>query len=67
MASPLNLTVVPTVIYEYLFYPQSSERLWPPIHWKVQGLLLESCTSGHWLCPKNLDTTSSLQCQMAGE
>jgi hypothetical protein len=37
MASPLDLVVVPVVIYEYLFYLLLSERLRPPARRKGRG------------------------------
>jgi hypothetical protein len=65
-----NPTEVPAVTYEYLFCPLSSDRLRPPAQWRAEGLLSGSSTLGtvsHWLQPKILDTTGSLQWQMAGE
>jgi hypothetical protein len=64
MASPLNPAAAPAVIYDYLFYLWSSERLRPPTQRKARGLLSGSCTPGivgHRLRPKNLDTDSFLQ------
>jgi hypothetical protein len=46
MVTPLNPAVVPAVSYEYLFCLPSSEWLHPPARWKVQRLLLKSCTLG---------------------
>jgi hypothetical protein len=60
----------PTVIYEYLFYPPSSDQLWPPARRKARGLLSGTSTPGtvsRWLWLKILDTTGSLQWQMDGE
>jgi hypothetical protein len=54
MAPPSNPTVVPAVIYEYLFYHPSSEWLWPPARRKAKVLLLGSrtpITVGHRLRP----------------
>jgi hypothetical protein len=42
--SSLNPAEVLAVIYEYLFYPPSSDRLWPPIQQRAQGLLSGSST-----------------------
>jgi hypothetical protein len=70
MALPPNLAAVPTVTYEYLFYLQSSERLWPSAQWEARGLLSGFCTPGavdHQLRPINLDMISALQQQMAEE
>jgi hypothetical protein len=54
MASPplLNLTAVPVVTYEYLFYLSSSEELRPHARRKAQRLLLGSYTpdtTSRWL------------------
>jgi hypothetical protein len=65
-----NPVEVPTVTYEYLFCRPLSDRLRPPSQWKAQGILSGSSTlgtAGHRLRPKILDTTGSLQWQMAGE
>jgi hypothetical protein len=56
--------MAPAVIYEYLFYLLSSDRLRPPALQKAQGLLLGSSTLGtrdHQLRLKYLDTTDSHQ------
>jgi hypothetical protein len=68
--SPLNPAEVPTVTYEYLFCPPSSDQLRPPAQWRARGLLSGSSTPGTVGCqlqPKILDTVDSLQWQMAGE
>jgi hypothetical protein len=46
MATPLNPTVVPAVIYEHIFNLPSSEWPWPPAQRKAQRLLLGSYTLG---------------------
>jgi hypothetical protein len=61
---------VPTVTYEYLFCPQSSDQLWPPAQQRAQGLLSGSSTLGTAGCqlwPNFLDMTSSLVQQTARE
>jgi hypothetical protein len=65
-----NPTKVPTVTYEYLFCPPSSDQLRPPAQRRAQGLLSGSSTSGTAGCrlqPKILDTTGSLKQKMVGE
>jgi hypothetical protein len=66
MSLPPNLALVSAITYKYLFCLSLSEWLQPPARWKAQGLLSGSCPPGT-VGPKNLDTTSSIQCQMAGE
>jgi hypothetical protein len=64
MATPSYPVMAPAVIYEYLFYLLSSDRLRPPALQKAQGLLLGSSTLGtrdHQLRLKYLDTTDSHQ------
>jgi hypothetical protein len=68
--SPPNLVEVPAVTNKSLFYLPPIDQLRPPAQQKAQGLLSGSSTPsimGHRLRPKLLDTTSSLQQQMAGE
>jgi hypothetical protein len=64
MISPPNHAKVPTVIYEYIFYPPSSDRLQPTARRRAWGLLSRSSTLGtlgHQLRPKILNTTGFLQ------
>jgi hypothetical protein len=70
MISSLNPVEVPAVTYEYLFYPPSSDLLWPPAQQKAQGLQSGSntpSTAGHQLWQKKLDMTYFLHWQMAGK
>jgi hypothetical protein len=50
MISPLNPTEVPAIIYEYLFYPPSSDQLWPPAQRRAWGLLSGSSILGYMHC-----------------
>jgi hypothetical protein len=70
MISPLKAAETLIVTYEYLFYLPLSDRLRPPARRKARGLLSGSSTqsnTGHWLRPKILDTTDSLQQQTTRE
>jgi hypothetical protein len=70
MISPPNPAEVPTVTYEYMLYPPSSDQLRPPTQQRARGLLLGSSTLStavHRLRYKILATTGSLQRQTARE
>jgi hypothetical protein len=70
MISPLNPVEVPTVTYQYLLCPPSSDQLRPPAQRRARGLLSGSTTLGtigRRLWPKILDMTDSLQRQTVGE